>query len=112
MRDAAAGPEAGTPSDNDTLEAVLARLAVDGWEGEADAREGGTVRWRRCGHEGPAADVRVDSFRRMEGASDPDDMVLVAAASCPACGERGVLVVHYGPTAGPADADVLADLAV
>jgi hypothetical protein len=104
--------DAGAPSDNDTLQGVLARFADDGWDGEVDAREGGTVHWRRCGHEAPAADIAVERSRRMEGASDPDDMLLVATAPCPECGDRGVLVVHYGPTAGPADADVLADLAV
>ena len=48
----------------------------------------------------------------MEGASDPADMLAVMAAACPTCGDRSVLVVHYGPTAGPADADVLAALPV
>ena len=109
---AAAGQEAGAPSDNDTLEAVLARLADEGWDGEVDALEGGSLRWRRCRHEAPAGEIAVDRSRRMEGASDPDDMLLVAAAPCPSCGDRGVLVVHYGPTAGAADADVLAALPV
>ena len=105
-------PVPGAPSDNDTLQAVLAGLADEGWDGEIDAKEGGVVRWRRCGHEVPAGEIEVDRTRRMEGASDPDDMLLVAAAACPRCGDRGALVVHYGPEAGPADADVLAALPV
>lgn len=101
---------AGVPSDNDTLQHVLAELAEDGWRGDMDAQEGGTVRFRGCGHAVPAADLDVAVLRRMEGASDPADMLAVIAAPCPDCGARGVLVAHYGPTAGPGDADVLAAL--
>ena len=103
-------PPAGSPSDYDTLGEILATLARDGWDGEADTHEGGTIRWRRCGHEAAAANVDVAVLRRMEGASDPDDMVAVVAAACPTCGDRASLVLHYGPTAGAADNDVLAAL--
>lgn len=103
-------PPAGNPSDYDTVQGVLATLAADGWDGEADTREGGTIRWRRCGHESPAGEVEVAVLRRMEGASDPDDLVAVVAAPCPTCGDKASLVLHYGPTAGPADNDVLAAL--
>ena len=103
---------AGAPSDYDTLTAVLARLADDGFDGEADAVEGGTVRWRRCRHEAPAGEIDVHSLRRMEGASDPADMLAVMGVTCPVCGDKAALVVHYGPEAGPADADVLVNLPV
>ena len=103
---------AGAPSDYDTLTAVLARLGDDGFDGEAEAVEGGTVRWRRCRHEAPAADVEIHDFRRMEGASDPDDMLAAMGVTCPECGDKAALVVHYGPTAGPADADVLVNLPI
>lgn len=103
-------PEAGSPSDNTTLQSVLADLAAEAWDGEADTLEGGAIRWRACRHESAAADVEVAHVRRMEGASDPADMLAVVAAPCPVCGERAVLVMHYGPTAGAADADVLAAL--
>lgn len=105
-------PPPGAPSDYDTLQGVLATLAGDGWDGEADAVEGGLIRWRRCRHEVAASDVEVDGLRRMEGASDPADMLAVVAATCPACGDRAALVLHYGPTAGSADADVLVALDV
>jgi hypothetical protein len=105
-------PEVGTPSDNTTLQSVLDELAGNGWDGDADTLEGGLVRWRDCRHEAPADTVEVAHMRRMEGASDPDDMLVVVAAPCPTCGRKGVLVVHYGPAAGEADADVLAALPV
>lgn len=103
-------PVPGAPSDNDTLQAVLAEFAADGWDGEAVTRPGGIVHWRRCGHDTPAAAVEVATARRMEGASDPDDMLAVVAAPCPVCGDRGVLVLRYGPTAGADDSDVLVQL--
>jgi len=104
------GAVAGVPSDNDTLQHVLAELADDGWDSDIEAQEGGPVRFRACGHTTSAAELEVAVLRRMEGASDPDDMLAVVAASCPHCGTRGVLVAHYGPTADPGDADVLAAL--
>lgn len=102
--------EAGSPSDNTTLQAVLADLAEEGWEGDADALEGGRIRWHACRHEAAAGDVEAVHVRRMEGASDPADMLAVVAVRCPVCGEQAALILHYGPTAGPADADVLAAL--
>lgn len=105
-------PEPGAPSDFDTLTGVLATFADDGFDGEADALEGGSIRWRRCRHEAPAGEAGIEGIRRMEGASDPADMLAVVAVTCPVCADRAALVVNYGPTAGPADADVLVDLPI
>ncbi len=58
----------------------------------------------------PAADVRVDALRRLEGASDPDDLLAVAAAECRVCGTRATLVLGYGPSATTDDTEVLASL--
>ena len=41
----------------------------------------------------------VLELRRLEGASDPDDMLAVVAVECANCGLRGSLVLNYGPTA-------------
>ena len=103
---------AGAPSDNDTLQNVLDGLAAEGYDGESDALEGGSIRWRRCRHEAPAADTTVELLRRMEGASDPADMLAAMGVTCPVCGDKAALVVHYGPTAGSADADVLVALPI
>ena len=46
----------------------------------------------------------------MEGASDPADMLAVAAVICPVCNTSGTLVLGYGPEADADDADVLASL--
>jgi len=54
--------------------------------------------------------VAVDALRRLEGASDPDDMIVVAAVSCPKCGAKGTLVLKYGPEATPEESEVLRSL--
>jgi hypothetical protein len=60
----------------------------------------------QCGVELDASEFDVDAIRRLEGASDPDDMVAVVAARCPACRAPGTAVVGIGPTASAEDNDV------
>ena len=55
----------------------------------------------------PAAEAPVLELRRLEGASDPDDMLAIAAIECPNCAHRGSLVLNYGPTATAEDSAVL-----
>ena len=57
---------------------------------------------------GQDADTR--QLRRLEGASDPDDMLALAALVCAQCGTRGSLLLNYGPSASPEDAGVLDQL--
>ena len=58
-----------------------------------------------------AADaVAVERLSRTEGASDPADMVVVAAVRCPRCDARGTLALKYGPGASPEEAEILAHL--
>jgi hypothetical protein len=97
----------GAPSDNTTEEAVLAGFAEDGFSVPLWARPGGQIRCGACGTTSAAADYVVGAERRLEGASDPADMQIVIGATCPACAAKGVLSLHYGPTAGEDDADVL-----
>ena len=54
--------------------------------------------------------VEMASLRRLEGASDPDDMFAVVAITCPACSSKGTLILGFGPTAPAEDGDVLAAL--
>ena len=49
----------------------------------------------------------VDQNRRLEGASDPTDMVIVLSFHCPICDRAGTLVLHYGPDAGEEEVDAL-----
>jgi hypothetical protein len=95
----------------ETLLDVLSGYNSRGWSGQFAAREGAVVECETCHESSAAADARVLELRRLEGASDPDDMLAVAAVECPHCGRRGSLVLNYGPTASPEDAAVLVALA-
>ena len=98
------------PSDNTTMSAVLDAFSEEGFEGELWARPGGRILCGSCRTTSPADAFSIGLQRRLEGASDPDDMQLVVGATCPACGAKGVLSLHYGPTAGEDDADVVVAL--
>ncbi len=100
------------PSDNTTLTAVLGELAAAGYAAQFDAEPGGTVRCVDCDATVPASDLVVEHGRRLEGASDPSDMLWVVAARCVACDARGTLVLTYGPEASATDADVVTALDV
>lgn len=100
-------PLEGAPSDNTTLQAVLAEYAEAGFRSSFGPEEGGVVRCDTCGSELRADTINMQSLRRLEGASDPADMMAVVALECGVCGAAGVLVLGYGPNASPADGDVL-----
>lgn len=68
---------------------------------------GAIVRCGRCASALDPRTVEMHSIRRLEGASDPADMVAVVATTCPVCGSDGTLVVSYGPMASAVDAEVL-----
>jgi hypothetical protein len=95
------------PGDRTTLTSVLADLADAGWTGNVTVTEEARIRCPGCRDELDPADLTVDSLRRMEGTSDPDDMLAVIAVTCGGCHEKGALVVHYGPTSSPEEAEVL-----
>ncbi len=56
------------------------------------------------------SDVAMSSLRRLEGASDPDDMMAVVAITCPHCSAQGTTTLGFGPAASPQDSDVMAGL--
>jgi hypothetical protein len=99
-------PVPGVPSDNTTLVAVLDGIAGEGYDGDFFVTGDGLLHCAQCGVDLDPADFDVDAIRRMEGASDPDDLVAVVAARCPACQAQGTAVVGVGPTASAEDHDV------
>lgn len=60
-----------------------------------------------CSRAFAASSVDASAARRLEGASDPADMLLVVAVTCPHCGASGALTLSYGPEATLEDAEVL-----
>jgi hypothetical protein len=110
--DAAPGPPgpgaaARAPSDRTTLLEVLASYEAEGYTADFGVTEDGRIRCGVCHHEVEPEGLDLTSLRRLEGASDPDDMQAVLALACPDCGARGTAVVHYGPDAGPGETRVL-----
>ncbi len=100
----------GAPSDNTSAGAVLASFRQEGYGTDLWAKPGGQLLCGSCRVASPAAAYTIGRERRLEGASDPDDMQLVVGATCPSCGARGVISLQYGPNAGADDADVLVAL--
>lgn len=99
-----------SPSDNTTMTRVLQDLGDAGWKGQLVAVAGGSVRCTNCDTVTPAPELQVDTERRLEGASDPDDMTLVIAAECPSCHTKATLVLGYGPAASDEDGDIVVAL--
>jgi hypothetical protein len=98
------------PTDATSLGEAVALYEAQGFTGQLAAREGTTVVCYTCHETSPAREVELFGLLRTEGASDPDDETAVAAVTCPRCGAKGTLVMHYGAIAPPEDEDVLAAL--
>jgi hypothetical protein len=99
----------------ETLLDVLGALADEGFTGEFAAAEVDEIQHGRivcsaCDHAFAADAPEVGDLRRLEGASDPDDMLAVVALTCPNCATRGTLVLNYGPTATVEDSAALEGL--
>jgi len=97
----------GAPSDNTTLVDILGGLHNEGFRASFRATEDGRLACSACGDSTSPEAFDVQVQRRLEGASDPDDELLVLAGACGKCETRGTLVLGFGPTAGPADEAVL-----
>lgn len=105
-------PVSGAPSDNTTLVEVLRALQQEGYRASFSATDDGRLACSSCGESTPPEAFDAQVQRRLEGASDPDDEMLVAAGACGKCGTRGTLVLGFGPAADPADGAVLERLSL
>lgn len=94
-------------SDARSLSEILAMYEGDGFTAQFGTRPGGRIVCFSCHFEAPAEEFELVSLSRTEGASDPDDMLAVAALRCPKCECQGTLVLNYGPESGEDDVDVL-----
>jgi ferredoxin len=101
------GAESPDPQEKVRVTAILEQFAQDGFEGQMAAREGGQIMCFTCRKELPADQFTVEALRRMEGASDPADMLAVTALVCPNCQARGTVVLSYGPDATLEDSEAL-----
>jgi hypothetical protein len=104
------GAPTSAPSDNTTLVEVLDQYAEGGFDSTFWAEEGGIVRCEACDSTLEPGRMKMQSLRRLEGASDPDDMMAVVAMECPVCGRAGTMVLGFGPSASEADQQVMSCL--
>jgi hypothetical protein len=98
------------PSDNTTLSSVLSAYASAGYADQFTVDDDGSLRCCHCEQAARGDEVELHSLRRLEGASDPDDMSAVLAVTCPRCGTRGTAVVMFGPQASAGEAELLAQV--
>jgi len=89
------------------LAAVIADLEAAGFVGQFVPLDAGVIRCVTGGHVFAAEPSAVERSRRLEGVSDPADMLIVLGLRCPICGALGTLVLHYGPEASGEEADAL-----
>jgi len=89
---------------------ALQEFESRGYLGQFVIRPGGSVECSVCGERQNPRTIPLEAMRRLEGASDPADMVFIGALRCPHCGARGTAVVPYGPLATPDSAHVLREL--
>jgi G6PDH family F420-dependent oxidoreductase len=103
----ATGPRHPVAQDAETITEVVDELQANGFDGQLRVHEGGRLECLACHTTSDAHDLTVHAVRRLEGASDPADMLLVAAVECPACHRRGTVILGYGPEATIEDAEAL-----
>lgn len=95
---------------SDTLVGVLRAASSAGFDTNFLVEPGATIGCPVCEAQSPAGKLDIANYRRLEGASDAADLMLVVLTSCPACGARGALTMGYGPNAGENDTELLAAL--
>lgn len=101
-------PDPPAPTGADTTSSVLQAMSTAGFTAQLQpGLRPGSLRCSACGSETEGDRFDVLDERRLEGASDPDDMVLIVGARCPVCSERGTIVLGYGPEASPEDSDIV-----
>ena len=88
----------------------MSELEGAGFGGQVGPRPHGRLLCFTCRTESDAASFEVTAMRRTEGVSDPDDMLVIVALTCPQCGTQATVVLGYGPEAAEDDAEVLRTL--
>jgi hypothetical protein len=96
----------GEPDDHTTLTSVVEGYRRAGVTADFFAGDDGTVTCGSCTSTVDASQMSVFSRRRLEGASDPADMMTVVVSRCPACGAEGTMVLGFGPMASAVDGEV------
>ena len=97
---------AGTPAPTAATLIEVVEAAKQRGIGAEFALAGSDVNCNACGSDSPPDAMRREWVHRLEGASDPDEMLTVSALTGPACGAQGLLILPYGPAADESEAEV------
>ena len=89
-----------------SLLGILATFRDEGFTYDFHTRPGGVVECGECHAPHPADTLELHHVERLEGDSDPAEMLAVCAVACPKCGIRGTLVLTFGPESTREDDDV------
>lgn len=100
-------PDASAPPAGKSMGEVEAELSAGGFDGQFQALTEGRLRCLTCRSVFSVEGHRAQDTRRVEGASDPDDMAIIIPLVCPVCATPGTLTAHYGPGASEEEASVL-----
>ena len=90
-----------------SLVGILAAFRDEGFTYDFRSRPNGIVECGECHAPHRADMLEGHHLERLEGDSDPSEMLAVCAVVCPACGRRGTLVLTYGPESTREDDEVL-----
>jgi ferredoxin len=90
-----------------SLLGILEAFRADGFTDDFHSRPGGIVECGQCHTPHPADALALHHLERLEGDSDPAEMLAVCAVACPHCGMRGTLVLTFGPESTREDDEVL-----
>jgi hypothetical protein len=91
------------------MAAVIERLTKAGYKDTFRGEKDG-VRAVCSGHVHQPPELRIDAIERFEGASDPDDQVIVLAISSEVDDCRGTYTVPYGKNMPVIDSDLIAKM--
>lgn len=89
-----------------SLVEILAYYAQAGFDSDAFTAADGMLLCGSCSSLLAPDHIDVHSIRRLEGQSDPSDMVGVIAIVCPVCKAQATVVLKYGPEATPDENEI------
>jgi hypothetical protein len=90
-----------------SLLGILGTFRDEGFTYDFRSRPGGMVECGQCHVPRRADTLELRQLERLEGDSDPSEMLAVCAVVCPNCGIRGTLVLTFGPESTREDDEVL-----
>ena len=90
-----------------SLLSLLAEFHAEGFTKDFRSQPGGIVECGECHAPHRADALELHRLERLEGDSDPSEMLAVCAVACPSCGIRGTLVLTFGPESTREDDEVL-----